>query len=362
MVYKKDMMFQRLFPACALFLLCISAPAAPMEVRRAIPVLQAEEGAADLNDLSRFIAGFQPPPGSPLANFAATAEWISYAATMNRRWMTFDTARLLPIRTWRTTAMAGIRPETVFYPFSGPDFIYAQTFFPGAGRYILCGLEPVGDPPTMEKILPLPQTLSWLQSSFKTLLEAGYFVTKDMRVDLKMQGTLPILCVMLARSGDRIVSITRDANHAEIHFLQSEGGQPGTLFYFCVNLRDDGLGKGGASFVNFIKQSQPGAAYVKAASYLMHETDFSIIRNLLLSQCPVIVQDDSGIPLRYFDAGHWNLQLFGSYSPPLDIFKQYYQPDMTDLYRKTTAAPLGFGTGYHWDPRTANLIIYTRKL
>jgi hypothetical protein len=113
--------------------------------------------------------------------------------------------------------------------------------------------------------------------------------------------------------------------------------------------------------VNFIKQSRPGVAYVKAASYLLHESDFSIIRNLLLSECPVILQDDSGIPLRYFDAARWNLRLFGKYTPPLDIFKQYYQADLEELYRKTTSAPLGFGTGYHWDSRGANLIMGVRK-
>jgi hypothetical protein len=360
----KRMISLRFLAACALFLPCIPATAAPVEVRRAVPVSQAEDSRTDINDLSRFIAGIPPPAGSPLASLAARAEWIDFAATMNERWRAFDAARLQPIRSWRTTAMEGINPATLFYPFSGPDFIYAETFFPGANSYILCGLEPVGDPPSMEKIQPLSQTLGWLQSSFKTLLEAGYFVTKDMRVDFKMsplQGTLPVLCVMLARSGNRIVSLTRDSDHAEIHFVRAESGQPATLYYYCVNLRDEGLGKAGASFLNFVKQSRPGAAYIKAASYLMHESDFSTIRNLLLTQCPVIVQDDSGIPLRYFDVAHWDLRPFGKYAPPLDIFKQYYQADMTDLYRKTTAAPLGFGTGYHWDLRTANLIIFTRK-
>lgn len=342
-----------------LLLFCTPVLGEPVEVRRAIPV--SGSSSADINELSRFIAGIQPPAGSALARLAATPEWYSFAATMNERWRDFDATRLQPIRTWRATAMTGVQPATVFYPFSGPDFIYAETYFPGASRFILCGLEPVGDPPSMEKIQPVAQTLAWVQSSFKTLLEAGYFVTKDMRVDLKMEGTVPILCVMLARSGNRIVSVTRDAAHAEIHFERASDGRSGILYYFCVNLRDDGIGKGSGSFVNFIKQSHPGAAYLKAASYLMHESDFAAIRNLLLSECPVIVQDDSGIPLRYFEAAHWNLRLFGTYSPPLDIFKKYYQGDLADLYGRTTSAPLGFGTGYHWDPRSANLMIGTRK-
>jgi len=351
----------RLLNIVTLLLVSLPAAKAEVEVRRAVAVSSSAESRADINDLSRFIAGIQPAAGSPLVGLATSSDWTVFSHEMDAHWQAFDARRLQPIRIWRTTAMEGIHPETVFYPFSGPDFIYATTFFPDARRFILCGLEPVGDPPSLEKIQPLYQTFTWVRSSFKTLLDAGYFVTKDMRVDLKMQGTLPILCVMLARSGDRIVSVTRDANHAEIHFERASDGQSGILYYFCVNLRDDGLGKGGSSFVNFIRESQPGAAYVKAASYLMHESDFSTIRNLLLSQCPVIVQDDSGIPVRYFDPAHWNLNLFGTYSPPLDIFKQYYQADLADLYRKTNAAPLGFGTGYHWDSRSANLLIGIRK-
>jgi hypothetical protein len=38
----------------------------------------------------------------------------------------------------------------MFYMFSGPDFLYAQTFFPNADTYILCGIEPIGAIPTHE--------------------------------------------------------------------------------------------------------------------------------------------------------------------------------------------------------------------
>ena len=355
------MMFQRLIAPCVVLLFSIHAAIAQIEVRRAIPVVPPGEEGAGINELARFIAGIQPMAGTPLARLAATPEWNAFAAEMNARWYALDTVRLQSIRNWRSSAMNGIHPSTLFYPFSGPDFIYAKTLFPTARQYILCGQEPVGEPPSMETLEPLSQTLPRVQSSFKTLLDAGYFVTKDMWVDMKARGTLPILCVMLARDGDHIVSIKHDAEHAEIRFLRAGDGCPSILYYFCVNLRNGGRGKAGSSFVNFVSQCRPGAAYIKAASYLLHEPDFSATRELLLSLCPVIVQDDSGIPLRYFDPAHWNMRLFGAYTPPLDIFKHYYQPGLAELYRKTTTAPLGFGTGYHWDPSDANLVIYSRR-
>ena len=259
--------------------------------------------------------------------------------------------------------MSAIHPATVFYPFSGPDFVYVETYFPEARHFILCGLEPVGEPASLDKLFPLSTTLGWLHASMRTVLDAGYFITKEMQVDLNcspLQGALPLLCLMLARHGDSIVFIHFDKAHAEIHYLRAADGQPATLDYFSVNLRDDGLRNGGARLVEVVKQSRPGAAYIKAASYLMHEPDFSVIRNLLLT-CPVIVQDDSGIPLRSFDPGIWNFRTFGTYAPPLEIFQKYYQPDMALLYRTTNPEPLGFGAGYHWSGKTANLMIYIRK-
>ena len=340
-------------------LVTVSTFAAPVEVRRALPVAPSVE----INDLAQFIAGIQPPPASPLTSYTTNSEWKEYATQMNSKWRSFDTSRLLPIQTWRLSGMSGIHPETVFYPFSGPDFVHVETFFPEARHFILCGLEPVGDTPTFDKLFPLTATLAWVQTSLRTVFDAGYFITKEMQVDLRMsplQGTVPLLCVMLVRDGNRILSIEHDKEHAKIHFIRITDGSPGTLDYFSINLRDDGL-KRAAAFTSFIKQSKPGAAYLKAASYLLHESDFSLIRNLLLTECPVIVQDDSGIPHRYFDPTNWGVRVFGTYVPPLEIFKKYYQPEMAELYLKTPSSSLGFGEGYHLSAKSANLVIYIRK-
>ena len=68
--------------------------------------------------------------------------------------------------------------------------------------------------------------------------------------------------------------------------------------------------------------------------------------NFLIDRSATILQDDSGIPLAYFDAKQWRLQPFGHYLHPLGIFPNAYQPDMAELFRN--AAPLDFGIGYLW--------------
>ena len=43
----------------------------------------------------------------------------------------------------------------MLYMFSGPDFLYATSFFPNASTYVLAGLEPVGAVPELTSLSPL---------------------------------------------------------------------------------------------------------------------------------------------------------------------------------------------------------------
>ena len=335
------------------------------EVRRATPVLASvtDENQTDTDAASQFIAGIQPSSPGAFADLAATAEWRAFADKLDDCWQPFEKYRLQPIREWLPRALPGFRPATVFYPFSGPDYIYARTLFPDATTYILAGLEPAGTSPSLQTVQSLSSTLGWTQVSVKTFLEAGYFVTKEMRVQLKqspLQGTVPVICLMMARSGDRILSIKTDATHAEIRFRALGEMRTRTLHYFSVNLSNDAL-RSNQAFLRFVGQSRPDVGYLKSASYLLHEAEFSTIRDTLLTQCPAILQDDSGVPFRAFDPARWQFMNFGVYTPPLDIFKKYNQNDLADFYARFPSTPLSFGVGYHWDPKTANLILARRS-
>jgi len=100
---------------------------------------------------------------------------------------------------------------------------------------------------------------------------------------------------------------------------------------------------------------------LKSASYLMFENGFEGVRKFLLANSKVIVQDDSGIPVAAFDPARWQLRLFGSYSGPIDIFKQHFQPQLQALYQQTHPGPLTFGIGYRWSPTQSTLIVATPR-
>jgi len=93
----------------------------------------------------------------------------------------------------------------------------------------------------------------------------------------------------------------------------------------------------------------------------MFENGFTTVRDFLLNRSNAIVQDDSGIPISAFDPAKWLLRFFGSYSGPIDLFKQYYQPQLQGLYQQSNPAPLGFGIGYRWSSHQSSLIVATRR-
>ena len=71
-------------------------------------------------------------------------------------------------------------------------------------------------------------------------------------------------------------------------------------------------------------------------------------RGTIWMNCQDFVQDDSGIPYRYFDRGNWDLRLYGKYSDPIQLFKNWRQDDLKAAFEaQTEKLPLDFGIGYH---------------
>jgi hypothetical protein len=112
----------------------------------------------------------------------------------------------------------------------------------------------------------------------------------------------------------------------------------------------------------YLGQLAISTTYTKAASYLMHEGNFHWIRSFILEHSPSYLQDDSGIPLQYFDETKWRLKLYGHYDVPIQLFLKYTQPELARRYadrKKVRALP--FGIGYKVWPGRSNLQLAIRK-
>jgi hypothetical protein len=71
---------------------------------------------------------------------------------------------------------------------------------------------------------------------------------------------------------------------ARITFLGTKG-QPQTLYYFATNIASWAL-KQDASFLRFCDTLGATNGFTKSASYLMHMSEFSTIRDYLLNALP----------------------------------------------------------------------------
>jgi hypothetical protein len=139
-----------------------------------------------------------------------------------------------------------------------------------------------------------------------------------------------------------------------VKIVFSDGNGPEqTLYYFSTNLADGSFQRSG--FSAFLARLGPADSLIKSASYLLHNAHFAGVRKLLLNNSATIVQDDSGIPLAYFEVTKWRVQAFGHYAGPISMFSNFYQPRMAELFQ--SASPLEFGIGYRWRKNESNLLL-----
>ena len=312
--------------------------------------------AVNVNDTARFLAGLPVPGDSPLAALAQDPAWKQHAGYFDSAWTKLELRQLSKIRGW-TGGNLRRRSSNVFYMFSGPDFLYANAFFPAARNYVLCGIEPVGSVPDVTK-LALGPALYQVEGSLNSVLNYSFFQTKQMRQDFtatQLNGTVPVLMVFLARCGKTIENVAPAQPHGvRIDF------NGGSLYYFSIDLSNGSVEHSG--LLSFCSRLGRGDSLLKSASYLPHQDGFSAIRNFLLDQSDLIVEDDSGIPYHFFDPARWQMRLYGNYQAPIDIFKQFYQPDLADAFSRSSPPALPFGIGYRgWDPRKSALIVGYRK-
>jgi hypothetical protein len=337
----------------------------------------AQAQGASPDDVARFLAGMQPSSESPLAAFTRSPSWQRHAKWFDSNWSTLEKKGLSKDRDWAGRYLKD-RRQTLYYMFSGPDYLYADAFFPAAANYLLSGLEPVGTLPQVSErtIASLPR----IQHSIASSLQFSFFITRHMREQLasgQLSGTLPILLVYAARSGKSVreisfVDLDKEGNlhpggdgerrgmvHGVKVVLTSGNGPPQNLYYFRTDLSNGGVNASG--FLRFAATFGNGNALLKSASYLLHSGSFTRVRDFILEHSQSVVQDDSGIPLAAFKSDVWDFQPFGSYLGPIAIFPGKNQPRLSDLFKKAKAPRLDFGIGYRHRGHDSNLLLAVRK-
>jgi hypothetical protein len=347
---------------------------------------QTSTEAPGYNDYARFIAGLKSNQG-PLAAKEANPAWINFARIMDQSWGRFKQRQLEVMESWASQELAQAQCPTVFYPFSGPDFVNMFTLFPQAHTYLMVSLEPVGE----RRDFSAPQAYTFfpgLQRSLYDLLQLSFFITPKLRASLgkhDIEGVLSVLLFFLAREGVRVEDVQYwvmkpegtieetpvttapitcspgDIPGLKITFARPGASEPQTLYYFRFNLGNDSM-RQNQQFLSFLEKFGPLTTFSKAASYLMHKPYFSAIRQFILDKSSYVLESDSAIPVSYFNPSAWNLQFYGCYKGPIELFYNRYQPELAEIYQTSQdIRPLPFGICYRHRPRTSNLMLAVKK-
>ena len=347
--------------------------AATLFLAAAAPARAADTVTAD--DTARFLAGMPPSADSPLTPLTRDPAWQHHAKFFDAAFAQLEQRQLSKIRAWAATNLAAPKP-TMFYMFSGPDFLYADAFYSRASTYVLSALEPVGSVPDLTRMPRggIGSALYNVERSLGSILSFSFFITKQMKVDLhagQLSGTLPILYVFLARSGKTIREVSpvalddqgaayfanenpgKNATRGVRIVYAGSDGEQRTLYYFPTDLSNPGVRVSG--FLKFCDTLAPGNSLIKSASYLLHSGNFTMVRDFILAHSATIIQDDSGIPLAYYDPKKWRFFPFGHYAGPIAEFPGRYQEQYAALFRR--AEPMDFGIGYRWRSHESNLLL-----
>ena len=347
-----------------------------------------------MGETARFLAGEPISETSTLAKHAQTATYKKYAADFSTGWNRFQKPNLQKMENWWKEHAVKNPENNVLYPFSGPDIMNVLAFFPNANSYTMFGLEAVGEIPAPQKMSAqqIDAGLSAIRHSINSITNTNFFHTNNMAKDLKntsLNGITGLLMVFLTKTGYTVIDARKVTINAEALLVPSEksdekidwmkppksrvpgveisfkkdNGKIQIVRYFMLNVIDQALTTSSPNFIPYITKNGPYSTFLKSASYLMHndKIKFTQIRAAVLASSTSIVQDDSGVPLRYFSADKWNVTVHGVYDKPIPLFSNRAQADLKKLTAEKTTGVLPFSYGYDHHKDQSNLLIAEKK-
>ena len=313
-----------------------------------------------LTDLSRYIAGMSAPilTSDEKLNDAIPSDYYADCTSAFDR---LSEKHLVPIREWASSSSIisdDDRQQTLFYPFAGADFIYADAFFGEVDNMILIGQQDAGTLPDFDAMsqYEIKEYLNAIYTSLSISNRLGFFRTKDMNRQFKdthVNGTIHSILWYMARAEMQIISIRNvrltssgqleaSSSKEGIEVIYSDKGKEKKLYYFSYDLSNSNLSSNSRLF-DFLKSFGKHNVLVKSASYLMHNSSFSIIRDYLMNTSHLVVQDPSGIPYRQLVSSECSVDLHGAYTRPISLFSGYSQSSLKAAIKNAPALPFMIG-------------------
>jgi hypothetical protein len=361
------------------------------------------------DELSTYLAGLPLDENNRFSPLAELNYYKSYIRSMDKAWNKIDTNYIRYVSDWSKQYLPEANKyNTAIYPLSGADFINLYHFYPNAPRYIMIGLETPGyvNDPILFKPQELKTAFYTLDASLNQIAIQNYFTTILMAKKFSNKyfpGVAPVLLVFLKRLGFYIddlqrISITNEGTIREIEesevndtpeahqgiriIFHSSGEKKLRELIFLKFFVNENSASPSSVEGRFLARQKKINLVMKSAIYLLHLEKYKDFINTVLNKVDMVVEDDSGIPIRYFSPNDWDIQVFGNYTRRISIryvtkeanmFKsekgnvktesqKFTQEDLKKIY-ETQAKPLLFKYGYGGASRvtTRNNLILLRR-
>lgn len=328
------------------------------------------------NDLARYFAGMPISEDSALKPATNNQAYKEHMAYMDKFWEKVSKQTVSVISDWgKDNIPQKLSKNLAFYPFSGADLVNVYAMYPNAPYYIMIALEDAGHIPNPMSLKEneLKFALKEFKNVIETIASMNYFHSKKMYDHMKNRyftGTLPVILAFAGRLNLAVNNIepvgidqkgniqTLDANGLidgakpvvtgnRIAFKDQKDSSVRTILYLKM--------RPGNSVVDvktpegkFFDRLPEFNFMTKSAAYYHHRKGFEDLCRYYLKKSDIIIQDDSGIPYRFFEKEMWTQNLFGVYTIPTkiqDLDHTPHQPDLTAAY-KANGKPFPFRYGY----------------
>jgi hypothetical protein len=329
--------------------------------------------AAQYDDVATLLIGKTPASGLPAA-VGQSQKWTTYTQTVETNWAEYTQKIGTPMVEWAKTEVPQIN-ETVFYPFSGPDFTTAFQIYPNAKRYIMIAMQNAERPLNLSAANPqiTDQALDILISAWQLYGTHGFFVTEYLdRYYYSTQGRIgssTFITIFMKLQGfelDRIVPIKVNSegdveeipaetrNWPSVRIYATKGGKPIVVDYLKMDLSNPGL-QASPENLKFVQLSAANPTIFKAASHLPQNANFNMIAKEVLGRAPLIVQDETALNysslIKSFD-----VSLYGKFVIAHHAFQSYHTDLAQAFTQRSDIKPLNYRFGYYKDGNYVVLI------
>ena len=321
---------------------------------------------AQLQEVATLLTGREPAAGLPIA-IRDNLKWKIYTKEVENNWAEYTKKIGDPMVSWAKEHLS-MTTNTIFYPFSGPDFTTVYRLFPQAKRYVMVAMQHAGRPIDLGHHSPLitDQSLEQLTSAWQLYGTHGFFVTEYLeRYYYASQGKIgasTFLTIFLKLQGfeiERVSPIKVGANGkveelpqdtklwSSVRFNATKNGQPIVLDYLRIDLSNQGFQTAPETY-KFIQHMSVNPTLFKAASHLPQNSNFNMIANAVLDNAPLVVQDETGLNYTSLSK-NFDSKLFGKFTIAHKAFQNYHGDLARAFAQRQDVQPLNFRFGYYKD-------------